>query len=139
MRILMVLVVAFVSTACDPAKYVKFSVAPPAAVASDSGVRAETFALVTRIGVRNGLRAVAPSGRNDQGWDTCLTRETLFLCGKASGPEIHFEMRQALSGLLLGPTASVARSSIASAASLVQGRFDNDVAAVRSSTSEWSI
>ena len=100
MRILMVLSVAFLSTACDPAKYVKFSVAPPAAVASDSGVRAETFALVTRIGVRNGLRAVAPSGRNDQGWDTCLTRETLFLCGKASGPEIHFEMRQALSARL---------------------------------------
>lgn len=95
----MVLAFACIISGCDPAKYAKFSVVPPAEATSDSSVPAETFALVTRIGVRNGLRVIAPSdaaGRNEQAWESCLTRETLFLCGKVSGPEIQFEMRQAL-------------------------------------------
>ena len=100
MRTLILLVFACTIIGCDPAKYAKFSVAPTAVAASDSSARAETFALVTRIGMRNGLRMVGPAdaaGHNDQGWETCLTRETLFLCGKVSGPEIQFEMRQGMS------------------------------------------
>ena len=115
MRIVMVLALACVATGCDPATYAKVSVMPPKVAAWDNGVRAETFALVTRIGVRHGLRPVAPSdasGRNDQGWETCLTRETLFLCGKASGPEIRFEMRQLMRGRLTSWADSLRREVV---------------------------
>lgn len=57
------------------------------------------FALVARLSERSGLTTADPrdaNGRNAEQWRACWGRETVRLCGKTSGSNVTFEMRQAL-------------------------------------------
>jgi hypothetical protein len=98
MRAPLALALCCVVGACDPSTYASFAVAPCGTAGGDSLVQA-VFATVARIGARRGLQTVEPGGadnRNDEGWQQCLTRPSLFLCGKVKDGEVQFELRQVL-------------------------------------------
>jgi hypothetical protein len=98
MRLLAALALCCVACAFDPSTYASFAVAPRATAGGDSLAQA-VFATVGRIGARHGLQTVDPRGadnQNDEGWQQCFTRPSLFLCGKVKDREVQFELRQVL-------------------------------------------
>ena len=79
--------------ACDPIGFAAIQVSPQLTKPSDS-TALSALAVVGRIATRHGLVPSTSGRTNDQGWNACFARETLFLCGKLRAGEAQFQMRQ---------------------------------------------
>ena len=90
MRVLILLPILVIASACDPAQGRYFGVAPPPSPRGDSSPTA-AFVLVERILEGHGLKPWGPLERA-QNWRACYGLNTLKICEKAIDGEAQFEM-----------------------------------------------
>jgi hypothetical protein len=88
----LVAAVCVVTLACDGIQFAAIQVAPQPAAVSDSTIQ-RAFAAVSRIGTSHGL-VLDRAPTDPEGWRECLSRDTLFVCGKIVGGEPQFQVRQ---------------------------------------------
>lgn len=95
-RAAVLVLVAFfpVLTACEPVRFADLAVTPRPVPAADSTAHGDAFAIAERIASQYRLERFAADDLRERSWTACYGRGHLILCGKAHGPDAHFQIRR---------------------------------------------